>query len=334
MLSKWVDGVGNYYYDAVWRALVDSEAWAVFRRDRAYSDVLGFGEGYAREYLAQLDDASILGLVAESEAADRIGGPLTFDFNGRRLSPNTLRYAKVLQDFTRLFPGYAAFASIAEIGVGYGGQARMVSEHARLGATALRSYTLIDMLPVCLLAQSYLDGFRMHPRCEYLTKSQLPRDGRWDFVVSNYAFSEFDAELEREYLDLVISKSRSGYLTMNSGLSGSGQWRQPVIPVETLLAELPNAALLSEDPVVYPANYILVFGEHAAGRGVPLDEMRARERREFENYQRNMEISAARDRAERLAREAGAEAPAGSVGPVATSEAAAGRRPWFGRRRT
>ena len=95
---------------------------------------------------------------------------------------------------------------------------------------------------------------------------------------------------------------------MNSGLSSSGQWAQPVLPVETLLAELPNAVLLSEDPVVYPSNYIIVFGEHAAGAGVPLDEMREREQRAMDHYKHVLEVSAARDQSERSAQEAVREA--------------------------
>ena len=94
-----------------------------------------------------------------------------------------------------------------------------------------------------------------------LTKSQLSRDSRWDFVVSNYAFSKFDADLEREYL--VIARSRLGHLTMNSGLSSSGQWKQPMLSIGTLLAEFSNAVLLSEGPVVYPSNHIIVFGASA-----------------------------------------------------------------------
>ena len=293
MLDKWVDGLGADYHNTVWRAVIDTEARAVFRRDQNYTNILGVADFFGRRYLELIDNHSILGLLTESEAADRVGGAITYDFRGRQLSPNTVRYAKVLQDFTRIFPNFGSFESIAEIGVGYGGQARLVSEHARMHATKLRTYELIDLLPVCLLAQSYLDNFRMHPCCHYRTKSQIPRDGHWDFVTSNYAFSEFDADLEREYLDLVILRSKSGYLTMNSGLSNSGQWTQPVLPVETLLAELPNAVLLSEDPVVYPSNYILVFGDHSAGHGVPLAEMRANEQRSIEHFRHVAEVNEA-----------------------------------------
>ena len=107
--------------------------------------------------------------------------------------------------------------------------------------------------------------------------------------MSNYAFSEFDRELEREYLDHVLLKSRCGYLTMNSGLSDSGQWEyigQSCIGVEQLLKELPNAVVISEKPVLYPSNYIIVYGEHSAGSGVPLARMRDIERDLRDEYDR------------------------------------------------
>lgn len=287
MLSKWVNGVGAAYHNTVWRAVTDTHAQSVFRRDPEYINILGVSDYFGRDYLRQIDDPTIMELLHASEPADQVGGPYTHDFLGRQLSPNTIRYAKVLQDLVRLFPRFDAFEQIAEIGVGYGGQARIISEYAKVGKTSLRSYDLIDILPVCLLAQGYLDNFRMQPACRYMTKSQVPRQGQWDLVISNYAFSEFDADLEREYLDTVVSRARCGYLTMNSGLSNAGQWgKQSYLPVEQLLAELPNAVLLPEEPVVYPTNYIIVFGQHSAGQGVPLEEMRAIERRQVAEYQR------------------------------------------------
>ena len=281
MLNKWVGGSGRNYHDFVWHAVHDSETQASFRREPVYHSILGVSEHHARLYLEQIDDRTILRILSESEEADKVGGPLTYEFAGRQLAPNTVRYAKVLQDLTRLFPSFSAFESIAEVGVGYGGQAHLISDYARIEATSLQSYDLFDILPVCFLAQGYLDHFRMHPACRYMTKSQIPRNGKWDLVVSNYAFSEFDRELEREYLDNVLLKSRCGYLTMNSGLSDSGQWEdigQSCIGVEQLLKELPNAVVLSESPVLYPSNYMIVFGEHSAGSGVPLARMRDIER--------------------------------------------------------
>ena len=179
------------------------------------------------------------------------------------LSPTTLRYAKVLQDLTRFFPAFRRFGSIAEIGVGYGGQARFISDYVAAVGGVVKTYDLIDMLPVTLLSQNYLDNFRLRFACRFMTKSQIPRDGAWDLVISNYAFSEFDRDLQTEYLENVLLQSRCGYLTMNTGLDGFNPWNPNSYSVEELLTLLPNAAILAEQPKTGPSNYILVFGEHA-----------------------------------------------------------------------
>ena len=148
MLKKWVNGEGVNYHDTVWRAVIDAEAQEIFRRNKTYTDVLGVADFTGRDYLNLIEDDVILELLIQSEAADRVGAPITSNFLGRQLSPNTLRYAKVLQDFIRLFPEFNSFEKIAEIGVGYGGQARLLSEYAKHRQTNIRTYDLIDILPV------------------------------------------------------------------------------------------------------------------------------------------------------------------------------------------
>lgn len=264
MLSNWIAGDGRRYFDAVWEAVTKAQAQAGFRTNADYRTILEhMPEWEGRACLDLLEDGDIKALLGASERADQIGGAQLFDFAGRMLSPTTLRYAKVLQDLTRFFPAFRQFGSIVEVGIGYGGQARILSDYITAAGGAVATYDLVDMLPVTLLAQNYLDNFRLRFACRYMTKSQIPRDGAWDLVISNYAFSEFDRDLQIEYLENVLLRSKSGYLTMNTGLGGFNPWNAGSFVVDELLALLPNAALLAEQPKTGPSNYILVFGEHA-----------------------------------------------------------------------
>ena len=264
MLSNWIAGDGRRYFDAVWQAVTKAQAQAEFRGSPDYRTILEHvPEWEGRACLDMLEDGDVKALLDAAERADRVGGAQVFDFDGRMLSPTTLRYAKVLQDLTRFFPAFQQYGSVAEIGIGYGGQARFVSDFMTSIGGALKVYDLIDLLPVTLLSQNYLDNFRLRFACRYMTKSQIPRDGTWDLVISNYAFSEFDRDLQTEYLENVLLRSRSGYLTMNTGLYGFDPWNSDSYVVEELLAALPNAAILAERPKTGPSNYILVFGEHA-----------------------------------------------------------------------
>lgn len=264
MLSNWIAGDGRRYFDAVWEAVTKAQAQSDFRANPDYRTILEHvPEEEGRACFDMLDDASIKALLGASERADRIGGAQLFDFGGRMLSPTTVRYAKVLQDLTRIFPAFQRFDSVAEIGIGYGGQARVVSDYLTSTGGALKTYDLIDILPVTLLSQNYLDNFRLRFACRFMTKSQIPRDGAWDLAVSNYAFSEFDRELQTEYLENVLLRSRCGYLTMNTGMNGFNPWNADSYVAEELLTLLPNSAILAEQPQTGPSNYILVFGDHA-----------------------------------------------------------------------
>jgi hypothetical protein len=82
-------------------------------------------------------------------------------------------------------------------------------------------------------------------------------------VISNYAFSEFSRSLQEEYLELILTKSRCGYLTMNTGLSGNISLHgEPCLTVDELLDILPNAVLRREEPLTDRNNYIMIYGEH------------------------------------------------------------------------
>ena len=65
---------------------------------------------------------------------------------GIAVSPTTLRYLKVANDLETLFSSLDGLR-ICEIGVGYGGQCRVLD-----AMFAVKSYTLVDLRPVLELA--------------------------------------------------------------------------------------------------------------------------------------------------------------------------------------
>jgi hypothetical protein len=169
----------------------------------------------------------------------------------------------VLCDLISLFPEFMKYRSFIEIGVGYGGQARLISEFAEKVDSAILTYTLVDLLPVIHLARLYLEHFTLKPSLVYETKSTLQRLDKWDLAISNYAFSEFSRKLQEEYLDTVFKKASAGYLTMNTGLSNSqGCGGTSCLTAWELLKSLPNAVLCREEPMTGANNYIIVSGAH------------------------------------------------------------------------
>ncbi len=272
-MSGWVFAgvVGTEYTDVVWHAVVDSAKFAVFRRDPVYKRIL--------EHVSPPDGLQFLGLIRNpvirdicmsSEFADTIGSPEVFEVEGRQLSPSTFRYGKVLQDLVDAFPDLHNMRNIVEIGVGYGGQARVISEYVRRMGGNIQSYQLVDMPPVLHLARTYLEHFSIDFEIKYVSKSELSRSASYDLVISNYAYSEFSVALQQQYMDLILRKASRGYLTMNTGL------RTPLglfYTTEQLMAALPNCAILEDIPRFGSENYILIYGQHGLGNQTALVAM-------------------------------------------------------------
>jgi hypothetical protein len=279
MRSDWGHHQADEYVSFIWQAVSDPKIFAMFRRDPRYVAVVEtLWPETGQAYLDLIEDPVTRQICLDSETADKIGGPVTHIYDGAQLAPTTLRYGKVLNDLVRLFPRLPSVEHIAEIGIGHGGQARIIAEYASRAATSLNSYTCLDLLPVLHLARQYLEHFTLRPQFHFLSKLELPAGWRADLAISNYAFSELGRNVQEEYLERVLLRSNAGYLTMNSGL-WQGEWcGQQCLSAEALLAKLPNAVLLFEEPLAAPDNYLVLFGNHAAGRGVALEDVRRRAR--------------------------------------------------------
>ncbi len=169
-----------------------------------------------------------------------------------RVSPTTIRYVKVLQDIQELF-GKQRLASVAEIGIGYGGEGRILISHLNI-----EKYFFFDIPEVLGLARKFLKKCNVEDRSVFVDGTDIrSSEESYDLVISNYAFSELTREVQEVYLDLVIKKSKRGYITWNRiSRDNFGGYS-----VEELLHVLPNARTLSEEPLTAPENCIIVWGD-------------------------------------------------------------------------
>lgn len=85
---------------------------------------------------------------------DLVGNPVVAEYNlddGRMIcSPTTLRYIKILSDIVAYFEA-DKIKRVAEIGVGYGGQCRILQNFLNID-----EYNLIDLPEVLALAEKFL----------------------------------------------------------------------------------------------------------------------------------------------------------------------------------
>jgi len=143
---------------------------------------------------------------------------------------------------------------IAEIGVGYGGQLLVLDR-----IFAFKQYTFFDLPPVLELAEKYLESFILNGAYYPTTINQHSGDMEFDLVISNYAFSELPSNLQLCYIEKVLSKSKRGYITMNSGLENSNLHGDH-LTLSALEGILPPFQILEERPLTATSNYIIVWG--------------------------------------------------------------------------
>ena len=116
-----------------------------------------------------------------------------------------------------------------------------------------------DLPPVLGLVSKYLECHLL--QSSYTTKMLNTHGGEkaYDLVISNYAFSELPAIVQRMYIEKVLKKADRGYLTMNSGRVDS-VFSKGKLTLEEIRALIPNSRILDEKPCSAPGNYLLVWG--------------------------------------------------------------------------
>jgi hypothetical protein len=129
---------------------------------------------------------------------DFYGSPRLHNYGQKKFSTSTLQYIGVLANLVRMFGSLDGWR-IVEIGGGYGGQCRTITDVYNVGC-----YHIIDLPEVCELQRKYCQA-------ECYT---LPTGQQYDLVISNYALSEIVNN--KLYIDEVVKKAKHGYLTCNT----------------------------------------------------------------------------------------------------------------------
>lgn len=244
---------GTSYTTVCERAAHDPDAFATFKSHPDYTPVLEHvtcaqGAQYLRIALEQ--SPPLEPLLERFRENDRLGGPQVCDYEAfGPFSPTTLRYIKVVSDLLTLFGSLEGF-TIIEIGAGYGGQCYVTSTAAHP-----RYYILIDLDPCLALQRAYLAQLGVS-NVLFGPAEELASEGRYDLVVSNYAFSECTRATQEDYLTRVLQRSERGYITCNWIAPGPFRSMTP----DELLAAVPGSRLLPEVPLTAPDNQIWVWG--------------------------------------------------------------------------
>lgn len=231
----------------------DSELFNRFRSSRVLFQALDHvsieqGNSYISEILKSGPWSE--GFTKVLLQIDKVGKPRKFKFKPYgTFSPTLLRYLKVYKDLENNF-GSLKNLNVAEIGIGFGGQASLIN----LLSKPLK-YTFYDIPPVLELAEKFMKEIDVSGNFTFLD-GRNPEPLNPDLVISNYAFSELNRDVQERYLKNVVLKSPRGYITWNN------------LSEQTLggysLAELtrviPNSQIRPENPNTSECNAIIVWG--------------------------------------------------------------------------
>ena len=251
------DSQVTFYEQQLSRLLKSKKRLSDFRRKYDYREILEhvtYTQG--KSYLEQIQEYSpqnYIELIEKNKANDLFGNPYEYQYSGvGRVSPTTLRYISTAIDIFETIR-LKEESVIAEIGVGYGGQAAILER-----MYGISNYSAFDLPSVIQLSNVYLNSVNSKLK---FTSPGLSSDKNttWDVVISNYAFSELHRDLQLSYIERVIAKSKSGYMIMNSGRSNITGRSEGKLSLDEIRNYIPNLQLKEEVPLTWPDNYIIFW---------------------------------------------------------------------------
>ena len=183
---------------------------------------------------------------------DDVGTATTYRYGDLTISPSTLRYIKVLSDLIKYF-GDLNNLKIAEIGGGYGGQCKIITDYFNI-----KDYHIVDLYEVNKLTEKYVNTFNIkNVRTSTYDKLNIEE---YDLVISNYAYTELDRPLQDIYKNNIINGSDRGYITCNF-VTHCFEWSSKFNSYsKDELVNLKNQTyIIPEEPLTGATNFILIW---------------------------------------------------------------------------
>ena len=104
---------------------------------------------------------------------------------------------------------------IIEIGGGYGGLCFFIKKLAILFNIHIKTYTMFDLPEALLLQTKYLEALNIS-NVNFMELNNFKNLQKNSFLISNYAFSEIDMNLQKEYTNKILNPYVSyGFLAWN-----------------------------------------------------------------------------------------------------------------------
>ncbi len=250
------DSEGTFYQKAVDKILSSEKEFCRFRRKFNYREILEHVDfKLGNEYFCRIQqlDANFATAKMDLTRNDSIGRPRRYRYpKFNEISPTTLRYIAVALEIEKEID-LTEITKVVEIGAGYGGQAAILDKFI-----SNVEYYIYDLPSVQALIKKYLIKIGMK-RVQYLSLDSIYQNQEFDLVISNYAFSELPKDIQIEYIEKVLLKSKSGYLIMNSGRGNITGRSHGKLTLEEITELIPGIKVKEEEPLTSPDNYVICW---------------------------------------------------------------------------
>jgi putative sugar O-methyltransferase len=181
---------------------------------------------------------------------NEIGNPYKYHLKGLGyVSPTELRYSKIIVELEILFGNLDQY-SISEIGVGFGGQGGQILQNFKV-----KNYEFIDLPEPLALVERYLSEIRQLDMAKFTSPTEL-ESGTRDLIISNYAFSELNRELQEYYFEKIISRSKKGFVIYNHITPEN----YGTMTAEDFASRISGSEIFEEIPLSHPGNVLVVWG--------------------------------------------------------------------------
>jgi putative sugar O-methyltransferase len=250
------DSEGTFYEEAVENILSSESQFKRFRRKYDYREILEHVDfELGKEYFLRIKELDPQLKTAKKgfNRNDSIGSPRSYHYpHFEMISPTTLRYIAVALEIEKEIDLQNTH-KIVEIGAGYGGQAAILDK-----LIPNLEYFIFDLPLVQKLIGKYLSSLGMR-NFTHMSLEDTTTNREFDLVISNYAFSELPKNLQIEYLEKVLLKSKNGYLIMNSGRGNSTGRSAGKLSLEEISDRIPGLLVKEEIPLTSPDNYVIYW---------------------------------------------------------------------------
>lgn len=201
------------YAEICIEAVENDEVFEKFKQDPRYTAILEHvspehGQKYFNGIMYYELNAELIEAFKEN---DKLGGANLIDYGNPfgYVSPSTLRYVQNTLDIAH-FVGEGEINKIVEIGGGYGGLCKTIS-----CLCDFDEYHIYDLESASKLQQKYLSNFNIKDKVFFHSVPEKIEDV--DLLISNYAYSELNLELQNLYYENVIKNAKRVYMILNRG---------------------------------------------------------------------------------------------------------------------